>query len=544
VRQKTVLITGASDGIGLALARLFREEGARVVSVGRRPATAIEPGLRTDYCRVDLAQPFAAAVVAEFLRRRAIHGLDLLIHCAGVGSFGPVEAQAAGEIDALLNTNLRAPVALTHVLLHTLAEVAGRVIFIGSVAAALPAPDYAVYGATKAALEGFARGLRVELRGRVGVQVIHPGATRTGMHAKIGAPLERMGWSRFPPPDRVARQIIRAIEGDAPVATVGLGNRLLRLAGRLGGGLVDRAAARAGGGSPAPAPANPRHCVVTGGADGIGRAVAERFARAGYAVTILDRDAERAADVCRAIGDQGGVATFIGVNLAQPMSLREALRQLAARPPADVFVHSAGISAVGRFAEGELARQQAVLDVNLQAPLQLTAGALRARLVAPGGTLVYIASLSVFTGYPGAAVYAASKDGLAAYARSLRAALAGRGVRVLTVYPGPTRTAHARRYSPDNRREGRRMPPERLAELLYAAVARREATLIPGAANRLIAMLGYLAPALTEELMRIMILDKLPQVVRPPSRLWSRSDDSTGAKRYRHRRCGARRQPW
>jgi short-subunit dehydrogenase len=514
VRQRVVLVTGASDGIGLALARLLQAGGARVLGVGRRPATAIEAGLRGDYCRVDLAQPYAAALVTNFLRGLGITGLDLLIHCAGVGSYGPAEAQAAGEIDALLDTNLRAPVALTHALLPALAAVAGRVVFIGSVAAALPVPDYAAYGATKAALEGFARSLRVELRGRVGVQVIHPGATRTGMHAKVGAPLERMGWSHFPPPERVARQIIRAIEGGAPVATIGLGNRLLRLAGRHLGGLVDRAATkRAGAGpsAPAPSPVRPLHCVVTGGADGIGRAVAERFARAGYRVTILDRDAERASAVCRAIHTAGGGATFIAADLTRAEDLGAALRQLAALPPADVFVHSAGISAVGRFAEGELGRQLAVLDVNLRAPAQLTAGALRAGLVAPGGTLVYIASLSVFTGYPGAAVYAASKDGLAAYARSLRAALAGRGVHVLTVYPGPTRTAHARRYSPDNRREGRRMPPERLAQLIFAAVERRDAALIPGFANRLIAAVGRLTPALTEELMRRTILDKLPR---------------------------------
>lgn len=510
MRQKTVLITGASDGIGLALARILQHNGARVVSVGRRPAVEVEPTLRGDYCRVDLAEPFAAAVVAEFLRRRGVDTLDLLIHCAGVGSYGPPEAQAPGEIDALLDTNLRAPVALTHALLPALAEVAGRVVFIGSVAAALPAPDYAVYGATKAALEGFARSLRVELRGRVGVQVIHPGATRTGMHAKVGAPLERMGWSRFPPPERVARQIARAIADGAPVATVGLGNRLLRLAGRHLGGLVDRAAARAGG-SLASSPTGQPHCVVTGGADGIGRAVAERFARAGYRITILDRDVERAAAACGAIRAAGGIAAVIAADLARPEGVSLALRQLAALPPADVVVHSAGISAVGRFAEGELGRQLAVLDVNLRAPLQLTAGALRAGLVAPGSTLVYIASLSVFTGYPGAAAYAASKDGLAAYARSLRAALAGRGVHVLTVYPGPTRTAHARRYSPDNRREGRRMPPERLAGLIFDAVERRNVALIPGFANRLIAAVGRLNPALTEELMRRTILDKLPR---------------------------------
>ena len=522
MRQKTVLITGASDGIGLALARLLQLDGARVVGVGRRPPVEVEPALRGDYCCVDLTQPFAAAVVAEFLRRRSVDVLDLLIHCAGVGSYGPAEDQALETINALLAVNLRAPIALTHALLPTLTRASGRVVFIGSVAAALPVPDYAVYGATKAALEGFARSLRVELRGHVGVQVIHPGATRTGMHAKVGAPLERIGWSRFPPPERVARQIVRAIEKGTPLTTIGLGNQLLRLAGRHLGGAVERvvagrlpptAARRLAPASfiPHPSSFTQRHCVVTGGADGIGRAVAERYARAGYTVTIIDHDAERAAEVCRAIRSAGGIAGSIRADLAQGEEIPELLRQLTALPPADVCVHSAGISAVGRFAESQLTRQQVVLDVNLRAPVQLTAGVLRARLLAPGATLVYIASLSVFTSYPGAAVYAASKDGLAAYARSLRAALAGRGVHVLTVYPGPTRTAHARRYSPDNRREGRRMPPEQLAELLYAAVARRDAALVPGFANRLIAAVGRIAPALTEELMRRTILDKLPR---------------------------------
>ncbi len=244
--ELNVLITGATDGIGLALARRYQAAGARVLAVGRRPADALDESLRAAYCRVDLAQPFAAALVAAFLSRRRVDHLDLLIHCAGVGSYGPATAQAPAAIDGLIDTNLRAPIALTHGLLPLLAAARGRVIFIGSVAAALPAPDYAVYGATKAALEGFARSLRVELRGSVGVQVIHPGATRTAMHAKIGAPLERMGWRRFPPPERVAQKIARAIESGDAVSTIGAGNRLLRLAGRHLGGLVDRAVARGG----------------------------------------------------------------------------------------------------------------------------------------------------------------------------------------------------------------------------------------------------------------------------------------------------------
>jgi short-subunit dehydrogenase len=251
------------------------------------------------------------------------------------------------------------------------------------------------------------------------------------------------------------------------------------------------------------------HCVITGGADGIGRAVAERYASAGWNATVVDRDAARAERVCAAIQSRRCTATFVHADLGDATSLAAAVAVLGALPPADVVVHSAGISAVGRFEAVDLARQQAVLDVNLRAPLLLTAALLRTRRVARGGTLVFIASLSVFSGYPGAAVYAASKDGIAAYARSLRVALARQGIHVLTVYPGPTRTAHARRYSPDNRREGRRMPPERLAAQIELAIRRRRAELVPGAGNRLAALAGRLLPGLMELVMRRTILEKL-----------------------------------
>ena len=111
-------------------------------------------------------------------------------------------------------------------------------------------------------------------------------------------------------------------------------------------------------------------------------------------------------------------------------------------------------------------------------------------------------------GYPGAAVYAATKDGLAAYGRSLRVAL-GAERNVLTVYPAPTRTQHARRYSPDNGREARRLPPEELAEGIFQAVQKRQAQYIPGAGNQAFAALGKLFPGLMNRAMKKTIYDPL-----------------------------------
>jgi hypothetical protein len=117
--------------------------------------------------------------------------------------------------------------------------------------------------------------------------------------------------------------------------------------------------------------------------------------------------------------------------------------------------------------------------------------------------------LSRLLSYPGAAVYAASKDGLASYARSVGVALASPGIHVLTVYPGPTRTAHARRYSPDNSREARRMAPDVLAAAVVLAVQRRRRVLVPGLGNQLFAVVGRWLPPLAEWVMIEMLWKKL-----------------------------------
>ncbi len=252
-----------------------------------------------------------------------------------------------------------------------------------------------------------------------------------------------------------------------------------------------------------------KHVVITGAADGIGRALAFRFGQAGYMITNLDIDVARAAETTQALTTRGIETYFIQTDLSDSASRAAAMHALRQRPLVDLFIHNAGISAAGKFETMALAPQLKVIDLNLLAPLDLTRTMLADQRLAPAASLVFMASLSVYAGYPGAAAYAASKDGVAAYARSLRAALKPQGIHVLTVYPGPTRTAHARRYSPDNTREHRRMAPEQLAALIFTSVQRRKTQLIPGARNVFFALLGKLFPALTEQLLKQTLLDKM-----------------------------------
>lgn len=236
--HNTILITGATDGIGLALARHYAARGERLILTGRRPPAELDQALFTPtrYSSADLAAPpEAAARLLQFLEAQGVERLDLLIHNAGVGAYGPPAAEAPEVTANLLAVNVQAPITITHALLPRVLAARGSVVFVSSVATALPTPQFACYTASKSALEGFARALRVELRGRARVQVIRPGATRTGMHAKSGALAGGLRAGRFPPAERVAAQIARAIAAGQPEATIGALNRLVSWAGRLGG---------------------------------------------------------------------------------------------------------------------------------------------------------------------------------------------------------------------------------------------------------------------------------------------------------------------
>lgn len=247
-----------------------------------------------------------------------------------------------------------------------------------------------------------------------------------------------------------------------------------------------------------------KHAVITGAAHGIGNALAHRFAQAGYAITGVDVDAAGAARVERELN-----ARFVIADLRSEAGIARVLPELIQGKAIDVLIHNAGINAVGRFPDIDIENHEHVIAVNLYAPMLLTAALLKADLIAKGATIVFISSLSHYTSYPGAATYAATKSGLASYARSLSIALAPQNIHVTTVFPGPTRTAHARRYSPHNTREEKRMPPEKLAHHIFRGVQKKKHLIVPGANNQMLALLGKWCPPLMAYAMRKIIFEKL-----------------------------------
>ena len=181
----------------------------------------------------------------------------------------------------------------------------------------------------------------------------------------------------------------------------------------------------------------------------------------------------------------------------------------------DLLVHNAGINSTGHFESQDCSSQERVIRLNLLAPLKITARMLEQKRLAEGASVVLVSSLSYFASYPGAATYSASKDALAHFVRSLVAVCKDERCRVLTGYPGPTRTAHAHRHSPDNSKEASRMAPEALADKIFQAEQAGHRVLLPTATAKLSALLGCLFPGLMEKVMCRVILEKFPE----PSRL-------------------------
>ncbi|MEO0357175.1 MAG: SDR family NAD(P)-dependent oxidoreductase [Pseudomonadota bacterium] len=246
--------------------------------------------------------------------------------------------------------------------------------------------------------------------------------------------------------------------------------------------------------------------LITGGARGLGRAMVNDLLAKGMQVTVVDID-------CSPLAGIRGVDA-ITCDLSQPgaiIAIKDRLTQ-----PLDMVVHAAGISATGAFTDIPWSNQTAVWAVNFQAPVRLTQMLMANDRIATGARLVFVASLSSFVSYPGAASYAGSKDGLTSYARSLAKSKQARSKSwsVTAAFPGPLRTDHASRYAPDNSQASvdRRMDPATAATAILYDAERRARTSLPGGAAKIMAALGWIAPGLTKTIMRKVIFEKIDKV--------------------------------
>jgi len=215
--MRNILVTGASRGIGLAIAERLAGEGDRVIAAARSEgetlraaiARAKAPG-EIRFARVDLADTGGLAAFARDLRAE-FGPIDALINNAGIGPASLLAAMAEEEIEKVMVVNALAPILLTRqVLRGMLADGRGRIVSIASIVAANGYNGLSVYSASKAAIVGFSKSLAREV-GRVGitVNVISPGFIDTALTADLDEKtrdrlIARSALRRFATPQDIA----------------------------------------------------------------------------------------------------------------------------------------------------------------------------------------------------------------------------------------------------------------------------------------------------------------------------------------------------
>lgn len=253
LQGKTVLLTGASGGIGQAIARRLARQGARLILPGRNlPALSQLAGQlgqpAANHCslQIDLAAPSGVTELVDFCRNLP-EGIDVLINNAGVCDFSLLDDLDAAAIQRLISINLCTPMLLCNSLLPVLRQREQAIIVnIGSVLGAIGNPGFTTYCASKAGLARFSEALRRELvDSRVRVIHFNPRATATEMNSHAVASMNSLLRVATDPAERVAIELLDRINNDRfGESSLGWAENLYIRINSLLPRLVDKAFAR------------------------------------------------------------------------------------------------------------------------------------------------------------------------------------------------------------------------------------------------------------------------------------------------------------
>ena len=247
VSDMTIVLTGASGGIGRAAAVELSQQGARILAVGRNreslQALISElSGSQHHYFCMDISDAGQRRQLAQQLTALSVPP-NILINMAGFGECVLLEEQTPESIEKIININVTSTILLTQALLPLLKrQPAAMIINVGSILGSLGYPGQTVYCASKFALRGFSEALQRELADTsVSIKYFAPRATKTTFNSRqVNALNQRLG-NAIDPPEQVAKALVKLITGRRQRYFVGLPERLFIVLNQLFPGVVNRA---------------------------------------------------------------------------------------------------------------------------------------------------------------------------------------------------------------------------------------------------------------------------------------------------------------
>jgi len=240
--RPVTVITGASSGIGAALAHVFSAHGHEVVLVARREqalnavaeSVAAKGRPRPTVLRLDVARVDAAGDIAEALARRSLEP-EIIVNNAGFGLLGTADKLDRAAQLAMIDVNVRALTELSLAFVESLARRKGGILNVASTAGFLPGPGMAVYYASKAYVVSFSQALHEELKPRgVRVTALCPGPVPTEFQARAGMARDFFPAFLVRSAEAVAEDAYRGLKRGRALVIPGLPNKLVpALAGIL-----------------------------------------------------------------------------------------------------------------------------------------------------------------------------------------------------------------------------------------------------------------------------------------------------------------------
>jgi short-subunit dehydrogenase len=253
LRNKKILLTGATGGIGHAIAIALAAQGAGLVLAGRNQtklqtlanalASAAAPGDNVRHVTVSLALGTEQADAQMVAIAQCHPDIDIVVNCAGSNLFSACDQTRAEQTRSLIDINLTGTLLLTQALLpNLLTRNEGMIVNIGSTFGSIGYPGFAVYCASKFGLRGYTEALRRELaNSRVKVVYVAPRATATDMNAASVVEMNKALGNAMDTPELVADYVIKSMQNERVRLSIGWPEKLFVVLNSLFTRLVDNA---------------------------------------------------------------------------------------------------------------------------------------------------------------------------------------------------------------------------------------------------------------------------------------------------------------